>query len=312
MFERMADVTEAVREQAAVLALTKASPTEWHKTAVAIADVGSALAIIEGRTSFAHPVHQDLIRALADRVDPGDLDRATELIERLLGEGVALTTVLDADYPANLQEIYNRPPFLWVRGSLAASDHRAIAIVGTRKASDAGRLEATRLAQALAREGVTVLSGLALGIDEAAHSGALDAGGRTVAVLGHGIMTPLYPAANRGLADRIVDHGALISQFWPDAPPTRKSFPIRNVVTSGMSVGTVVVEASATSGAKMQARLALEHGKRVFLPESLVLQQDWAKRYAERPGATVVRRVEDILDVLVRLAQPADQLALSF
>jgi len=305
-------VTEALHEQAAVLALTKATPTEWHKTAVAIADVGSALAIIERRANYAHPVHHELIQTIADRVEPGDLDRAAELIARLAREDVSLITVLHEDYPANLHEIYNRPPFLWVRGSLAAYDHRAIAIVGTRQASEAGRQEAARLAQALAREGVTVLSGLALGIDEAAHSSALEAGGRTVAVLGHGILTPLYPAANRGLSERIVESGALISQFWPDAPPTRKSFPMRNVVTSGMSVGTVVVEASATSGAKMQARLALEHGKRVFLPESLVLQQEWARRYAERPGATVVRRVEDILDVLVRLAQPADQLALSF
>ena len=311
-FEEVGRMSSAVHEQAAVLTLVKASPAEWHKTAVAIADVGSAVAIVERRVTLMHSVHKDLIEAMADRVNPEDLDRATELIARAADQNVKLITVLDEDYPANLHEIYNRPPFLWVRGELSPSDYRAIAIVGTRQASDTGRQQTGALAQALAREGVTVLSGLALGIDEAAHSGALSAGGRTVAVLGHGILTPLYPAANRALAERITQHGALISQFWPDAAPTRRTFPMRNVVTSGMSVGTVVMEAGPTSGAKMQARLALEHGKRLFLPEGLVRQQDWAKRYAERPGTTVVRHVQDILDVLVRLAQPASQLALSF
>ena len=118
----------------------------------------------------------------------------------------------------------------------------------------------------------------------------------------------IYPSENEGLADEIRRNGALVSQFWPDAPPTRKSFPMRYVVTSGMAVGTVVVEAGPTSGAKMQARLALDHQKRLFLVESLVLHEEWAQRYASDSATTVVRSVTDILQVLVDLARPAKQL----
>jgi DNA processing protein len=128
--------------------------------------------------------------------------------------------------------------------------------------------------------------------------------------MGTGINT-VYPARHSELAERIVESGgALVSQFWPDAPPTKWSFPMRNVVMSGMGVGTVVVEASKTSGAKMQARLALEHGKRLFLVNTLVLREEWAQRYARHPGTTVVESVDDVVDVLAALARPVDQLVL--
>ena len=149
--------------------------------------------------------------------------------------------------------------------------------------------------------GATVLSGLALGIDAAAHSGALEAGGRTVAVLGHGLLRPIYPAQNRLLAEEILDSsGALVSQFQPDAPPTRGTFPLRNVVMSGMVQGTVVVEASKTSGARMQARSAAEQGKRVWLLESLVERFEWADEFAVRYRDRT-RVVKDVSDVLSEL-----------
>ncbi len=141
----------------------------------------------------------------------------------------------------------------------------------------------------------------------------IDAGGTTVAVIGTGILAPVYPAENGELAQRIVETGGgLVSQFWPEAPPRKINFPRRNVVMSGMAAGTVVVEAAATSGAKMQARLALEHGKRLFLPETLVESQEWAGRYAARPGVTVVRDLSDILDELVKIVEIPHQLSLSF
>jgi DNA processing protein len=153
---------------------------------------------------------------------------------------------------------------------------------------------------------VTVLSGLALGIDGAAHESALASGGRTVAVIGTGIRRT-YPQEHADLARRIVAAGgAVVSQFWPDAPPTKWSFPMRNITMSGMAVGTVVVEASNTSGARNQARRALEHGKRLFLVEQLVMRETWAKQYAARPGATIVRSVDEILAALdadLRLGQ---------
>jgi DNA processing protein len=150
---------------------------------------------------------------------------------------------------------------------------------------------------------------LALGIDAAAHEAALDAGGRTVAVLGTGI-NRVYPPANRDLAVRILERGAQVSQFWPDAPPTRVTFPMRNVVTSGMALGTVVVEASGTSGARLQARLCLEHGKRLFLLRSLVMHEEWARRYAERPGSTVIDSVDEVVEVVDEFLDPPVQLSL--
>lgn len=300
-----------VREQAAVLALTDASTAEWYKTATLIVEAGGALALLEGRTGSLDEGQREAADQLAARVSSDDLDRAEALIGRLHVEGVHLVTVLDDDYPLNLHQVYNRPPFLFVRGALLDSDTRSVAVVGTRQPSERGLEQARSLASGLARTGTTVLSGLALGIDAAAHEAALDAGGRTVAVLGTGIRTRVYPPANAALASRVATNGALVSQFWPDAPPTRYSFPMRNVVMSGMAVGTVVIEASSKSGAKMQARFALEHGKRLFLLQSLVLQQEWAQRYSKRPGAVVVQRVEDVLEVLASAAKPTQQLTFS-
>lgn len=301
------DVTASSAERAAVLALTKATRGEWYKTAALITETGSALAIVEDRLPLLPVPIENHARELITALDPADLERAGELIERASSAGARLITVLDDDYPSNLHQIYNRPPFIFVRGALQAVDSRSIAVVGTRQASDSGLAAATTLAHQLAEAEVTVMSGLALGIDTAAHTSSLAGGGRTVAVIGNGILAATYPSANRELAERIESGGAVVSQFWPDAPPTRYSFPMRNVVMSGMALGTVVVEASATSGAKMQARLCIEHGKRLFLLDSLVTSQDWARKYADRPGVTVVRRIEDVIDVLVTLCRPLDQ-----
>ena len=231
------------------------------------------------------------------------LDEARARVDQELAladhAGARLVTVLDDEYPATLRTIFNLPPFLFVRGTLLRSDMRAVAVVGTRHPSDAGLARAREMAGLLATERVTVVSGLAQGIDAAAHAAALEGGGRTIAVLGQGIATPIYPAANRDLAERIQDAGALVSQFWPSAHPATWTFPRRNVVTSGISQGTVVVEASSTSGAKMQARLAIQHGKRVWLLRSLVNSQDWAQSYVARRGAIAVANVEDVIADLV-------------
>ncbi len=227
------------------------------------------------------------------------MDRVGAEIEAAAAVGARLVTVLDDDYPANLRLIPNLPPFLFYRGELRLDDARSVAVVGTRGASEKGLSRADRMARMLAAEGVTVISGLARGIDTAAHRAALDAGGRTIAVLGTGI-TRCYPAENESLADQIAGHGALVSQFWPTRTPGRDTFPRRNVVTSGIGQGTVVIEASSTSGAKMQARLALEHGKKVFLVRSLVTDQIWAQSYLQR-GAI---EVGDVADVVRHLAAP--------
>jgi DNA processing protein len=233
-----------------------------------------------------------------DRLDEARarVERELALAERV---GARLVTVLDEEYPATLRAIPNLPPFLFVRGTLLKQDIRSVAVVGTRTPSDEGIRRADRMARLLAAREVTVVSGLARGIDTAAHTATLEASGRTIAVLGHGIAAPVYPKENRDLADRITQAGALVSQFWPSAHPATWTFPRRNVVTSGISQGTVVVEATATSGAKMQARLALEHGKRVWLLRSLVERQPWAQSYVEKRGAISVATVDEVVDDLV-------------
>lgn len=296
-------------EQAAVLALVEKTKGEWHRTADVIESARSALRIVEGDWTGFEPADVTS-SALVGGVTEDVLAGYTAMIDDYERRGVRLLTILDEDYPRNLRLVYNRPPFVWVRGGLLPTDDRAIAIVGTRAASPDGLEQARSLAEQLAQRNVTVLSGLALGVDGAAHEGALAAGGRTVAVIGTGI-NRIYPAQHAELAERIVGSGgALVSQFWPDAPPTRWSFPMRNAVMSGMGVGTVVIEASKTSGAKMQARLALEHGKRLFLVNTLVMREEWAQKYATHPGATVVESVDDVVEVLAALAQPVEQLVL--
>lgn len=292
-----------------MLALVEKTKGEWYRTADVIESARSALRIVEGTWTGFEPADVTT-SALVGSVPEGKLAEYEAMIAEYEKLGVRLITILDEDYPKNLRLVYNRPPFLWVRGALLPTDDRSIAVVGTRKASPEGLAQARSLAEQLAERNVTVLSGLALGVDGAAHEGALAVGGRTVAVLGTGINT-IYPAQHTELAGRIVESGgALVSQFWPDAPPTKWSFPMRNVVMSGMGVGTVVVEASKTSGAKMQARLALEHGKRLFLVNTLVMREEWAQKYAQHPGATVIDSIDDVVDVLAALAQPVEQLVL--
>lgn len=250
--------------------------------------------------------------------DPAPLAKRVDAeLESAAAVGARLVTVMDKGYPANLRLIPNLPPFLFYCGELQYEDARSVAVVGTRQPSEAGVDRAARMSRLLAERGVTVISGLARGIDTAAHRAALAAGARTIAVFGTGI-TRYYPAENRELAEEIAASGALVSQFWPTRPPGKDTFPRRNVVTSGISQGTVVIEASRTSGAKMQARLAIEHGKKVFLVRSLVTSQPWASDYVQRRGAI---EVADVDEVIVRLAAPErvrqateqqGQLALSF
>jgi DNA processing protein len=215
-------------------------------------------------------------------------------LDRLETERVTVATLFDDAYPANLRLVHNRPPVLFIRGSIQHADSRGVAVVGARSASDAGLEAARSLADQLARRAVTVISGMARGIDTAAHAGALNAGGRTIAVFGTGI-DQIHPRANYMLARSIERQGAVLSQFWPWQRGDRWTFPVRNVVTSGLSLGTVVVEASETSGAHLQALDAQRHGKRLFLMRSLVLRQPWAREISSRPGVTVVDGVDDVV-----------------
>lgn len=205
--------------------------------------------------------------------------------------------VTDQRYPSNLQLIQDRPPLLFVRGELCPGDSWSIAIVGSRTAEE-DRLGLTReVAAQLTEVGLTVVSGLAAGVDTVAHEAALATGGRTLAVFGTGI-SKVFPASNRSLAARIIEQGAVVSQFWPDMSATKWSFPIRNVVTSGLSLGTLVMEAGAQSGTRTQVLAALQHGRLVFFPRDLVVREPWIHDLLPSTNTVVFEDPSEIITVL--------------
>ncbi len=206
--------------------------------------------------------------------------------------GMRLVTVLDDDYPLNLRAVYDRPPLIFVAGQMEPDDGRSVAVIGARRASRGGLCCAQTISEHLVGDGYTVVSGLAAGIDTAAHRAALAAGGRTIAVLGTGLNRS-YPPENAVLQHELAERCAVVSQFWPDAPPSRDSFPLRNATMSGLSLATVVVEASQRSGARIQARLALGHGRSVFLARAL-LSEPWARDFSQRPGTHVIDSPDEI------------------
>ena len=274
-------------ETAALVTLLKTATKPWHVYADQVEASESALVVLEEEHGLlAHD----------------GLDAVAAEIAAWEQSGIELLTVLDPDYPENLRTVYDRPPLIFVAGSLRHSDARSVAVVGARAASREGLARARQITEHLANWGCTVISGLAAGIDTQAHTTALRCGGRTVAVLGTGPRR-CYPPENAHLQRRIAREGAVVSQFWPDSRPTATSFIRRNATMSGLAMGTVVVEASHTSGARAQARLALQHGRPVFLPEPL-LDEPWARAFADRPGAHVVREPEEITATIERLNSP--------
>lgn len=222
---------------------------------------------------------------------PGDF--AAE-IDAARKRGYRMVTLNDADYPALLREIPDPPPFLYVSGNLAKTE-RCIAVVGSRNATAYGVATARRLSGELAQLNFTVVSGMALGIDTAAHEGALGVRGRTVAVLGSGL-NQLYPPENRRLAERIAAGGAVISEFPLDSGPDAHHFPIRNRIISGMCCGTVVVEATRSSGSLITARLAAEQNREVFaVPGSVQSFKSMGTHTLIKQGAKLVENAQDIV-----------------
>lgn len=224
-----------------------------------------------------------------------EVDAKGELA-RVRNAGLKVIACDDSSYPEPLTQIYDPPPLLYVRGELKPEDRHAIAVVGARRCSHYGMASAESLAAQIAGVGLTVVSGMARGIDTAAHRGALKAGGRTIAVLGSGL-NRIYPAENARLADEIASSGAVISEFPLDTGPHRGNFPLRNRLISGLSLGVLVVEAAKKSGSLITAAQALEQGRLVFAVPGRI--DSFASRGTHaliRDGARLVESVDDICE----------------
>ncbi len=221
-------------------------------------------------------------------------------LTRLKQSGLRIVTLTDAEYPSLLLQIPDPPPFLYVYGNLTSTP-KNIAVVGSRNATRYGLSTAHQLCQDISSLGLTVVSGMARGIDTAAHQGALDANRPTVAVLGSGLQR-IYPAENKALFHKIAQNGAVISEFPLTAPPEGHNFPIRNRIISGMSLGTVVVEAGMKSGSLITARLAAEQNREVFaVPGSIKSYKSAGTHNLIKQGAKLVEHAQDIMEELALL-----------
>ncbi len=228
---------------------------------------------------------------------PAELRRIEEF-------GARVITRDAAEYPRDLREIYNPPIVLYVWGTLTERDHRAVGVVGSRKTSHYGLECAKKLSYQIAYAGLTVVSGLARGIDTSAHQGALAAEGRTVAVIGSGLMD-LYPPENQGLAEKIAESGAVVSEYPMEFPPARENFPYRNRIVAGWGQGLLVVEAGLNSGALITAGQAIDHGRQVYaVPGPIDRPTSAGSNRLIQQGAKLVVSASDILDDLNVLLPP--------
>lgn len=219
--------------------------------------------------------------------------------DRLLKSSIHALTWHDEEYPARLKEIYDLPPLIYVKGNLLPDDERSIAVVGTRNPSHYGRQATEQLVYDIANAGVAIVSGLARGVDGVAHQAALDTGQRTIAVLGSGLDI-IYPREHTNLSERIADNGALISEHALGTRPDARNFPRRNRIMSGMTLGTLVIEAGARSGALITARQALDENREVFaVPGSIFSDSSNGTNMLIRRGeAKLVTTCEDVLEEL--------------
>lgn len=233
------------------------------------------------------------------------VDAAARMLDEAAAHGIRVLTLGDAEYPPGLREIPDPPPVLYCRGSIEPRDQRAVAIVGTRVATRYGLRQTERFARDLAAAGVTVVSGLARGVDGVAHRAALEAGGRTIAALAGGLMK-IYPPEHGRLADAVAGCGALVAEAAPPMPPLSGSFPQRNRIISGLSLGVLVIEAAERSGALITARHAAEQGRDAFaLPGPIDSPQSTGCHRLIQEGAKLVTSVDDVLEEIDALAPRA-------
>jgi len=289
---------ESFSERESYIALNMLDQIGPVRTRKMIETLGSVEAIFEA--SFDELIRipgigREAARSVADGRE--SVDPAAE--EKKAGRaGIRIITFIDDEYPAALKEIHDPPLALYIRGSLRPSDRHALAVVGTRNATHYGTTVADRLTYGLAKAGFTIISGLARGIDTVAHQAALKAGGRTVGVLGSAI-DKFYPSENIALGEKLAEQGAVLSEYPLGRPPDRQTFPYRNRIVSGMSMGLVVIEASEKSGAVITAHAAMEQGRHVFAVPGRIDNPSARGCHALiKNGAKLVETIDDIVDEL--------------
>ncbi len=231
---------------------------------------------------------------LTNNLEPENWQNVCDLIEQY---SIKFVSILDDNYPEPLKNIFDPPPFLFYRGEIKKDDfRRALAVVGTRKASNYGKLMTKKIVQELARSGFTIVSGLAYGIDTISHLAALDSGSRTYAVMGTGV-DQIYPSRNRELAERILGNGILISEFIPGSKAEKWNFPTRNRIISGLALGSLIIEGNKKSGALLTAKFAMDQNRDVFaLPGDINRSQAEGPNYLIKLGAKIVTNASDILE----------------
>lgn len=322
----MSDKESLLRENAALVALLNTidkTKDTWNSIADKVERQGSAIDVYQHELDPKHHQLND-----ADEDIYGDyregalfneddvpvteerknqlkraLSNATEQVMDWDRQGLDFVSVLDDRYPPRLHEVVDMPPFLFETGNFNEQDRKdmGVSVVGSRKANPESLRFAADVSSMLVGRGLTVIAGLAAGVDGAAHQRALDEHGRTVAFIGTGI-TRYYPAENRHLQERIEHEGQVFSQFWPWQGPTKWTFPARNASMSGYGVATVIVEANEHSGTRAQARQAQHHGRPIIIRDTVVEQTKWGKRLEGNPSVYVVSTVEDVsraIDVIL-------------
>ena len=271
----------------ALVALLGRTKRKWS-------DIRADLEESEPQELLAREITPDL---LSDGVSEA-MESATRQLEGWRREGIAVSSPYSADYPPQLRSVHDFPPILFSRGSFSPNDYESVAVVGTRAPSAGALRFIDQVVPMMASAGHPVVSGLALGVDAAAMSASLAAGNRTVGIIGTGINRS-YPAANSDLQERVAREHLLMSQFWPDAPPTKQSFPMRNHVMSAFASMTLIVEAGENSGTRIQARAATQHARPLILTAAVYTQTQWAKDLvARRLDVTIVSSAEETLSAI--------------
>ncbi|GAB2771165.1 hypothetical protein GCM10027091_03260 [Streptomyces daliensis] len=283
-------------ERAAMVVLLRRARTErQEREAVArVMEAGSASRLLdeEQQSLFGGPVQEELPAARAE-------------LERWAAQGIGVRALTETAYPHQLSSAFDAPGLVFTRGEVRSGD-AGVAVVGSRTASQRDLARAAALAGGLVTRGLSVVSGLAAGIDAAAIEAALDAGGRAVGVIGTGVYHA-YPPENLALHRRVVASGLVLSPFWPETPPSKTTFPRRNGTMSAYCLATVIMAAGPRSGTRIQARKAVEHGRPVILLRSALEGNDWARELLDRPDVHVADGVDEALEVLDEIVRrPAD------